>query len=546
MLDVLITGAEVYPGDGPPVLADVGIEGERIALVRPVAAGELERRRAVAANTPDEAALAIDGTGLLLCPGFIDLHAHSALRVLVDPLQEPKLAQGFTTELINLDGLAPAPVAAAGWPEREAYLRPIEGPGPERPGWSSLDEFLAVLEAARPATNLVAAVGHNAVREYVMGRDNRPATPDELARMCREVRAGLEAGARAVSFGLIYVPGLFANTAELTALARVAAQFGAPLVPHIRNEGAGILDALREVIGVARESGAPLHISHLKLIGNGELLEPLLALIDEAAGEIPLTFDQYPYGAGSTTLAAILPPWAQAGGGDALRARLTDPPTRRRIVEDTTRGLPGWENIYGSCGPERVVVVDAPPAYAGTIGRTLAEIGDERGVDPLVAALDLLAEAGSGFTMIDHYASDDVVRAIFRHPLAMVCTDGIFGPRPHPRLHGTAARVLGRFALRDGLVPVEDAVARLTARPADLLGLADRGRIREGLRADLVLLDPRTYVDTATYDDPARLPTGVEAVVVGGRIVLRGEGATGERPGRITRTPRRTGSWVRM
>jgi N-acyl-D-amino-acid deacylase len=368
--------------------------------------------------------------------------------------------------------------------------------------------------------------------------------PDELERMRREVRAGLEAGARALSFGLIYVPGMFADTAELIALAREAARFGAPLVPHIRNEGAGILDALQEMIAVARDASARLHVSHLKLIGNPELLEPLLELIEIGARDIPLTFDQYPYGAGSTTLAAIVAPWAQAGGTTALLARLADSNDRARIINDTNRGITGWENIYRSCGPERVVIVDAPASHVELIGRSLVEIGDDRGLDPLVAALDILAETGSALTMIDHYATDDVVRRIFRHPLALVCTDGIFGPHPPPRLYGTAARVLGRLALRERLISAEDAVARLTARPAALLGLADRGSIADGLRADLVLIDPRTYIDTATFDDPAQLPTGVEAVIVGGQIVHRHGRATGARPGGVVREPVASGSPV--
>lgn len=382
-VDLVIRGADVYPGDAPPRRADVAIRGDRIVAVRPRSD---ERRDAW------DTAESIDGTGLMLCPGFIDLHAHSALRPFSDPLLTPKVAQGFTTELIGVDGLAPAPVSPDAWPERAAYLGPIEGAFPGEPAWASIDDYLAALAAARPATSLVASVGHNAVREFVLGRDDRPATPDELARMCREVRAGLEAGARAVSFGLIYVPGLFASTTELTALAGEAARFGVPLVAHIRNEAAGILDALTEMIGVARESGAALRVSHL--------------------------------GAGSTTLAAILPPWAQAGGTAALLARLADPGARARIVADTRRGIAGWENLYASCGPERIVVVDAPPAHAGHIGRSLAEIGEARGVDPLIAALDLLAETGSRVTMIDHYATDDVVRQITGRGLALPCRTG--------------------------------------------------------------------------------------------------------------------------
>ena len=519
--DLLITGARVYPGDSPAADVDVAVADGVIA--------------AVGVNDRWAAREVIDGRGLILCPGFIDLHAHSGLRPFVDPLLSPKAGQGFTTELIGPDGLAPVPVTHQAWPTRMAYLAPIEGPGPERALWSTMDEYLAALQEARPATNLVASVGHNAVREHVMGRDNRRAGPAELAAMRGELRSALEAGARALSFGLIYVPGVFADTNELVELAREAARFGAPLMPHIRNEGAGVIDAASEMIEVARRSGARLHITHLKLVGNPELLDPLLELIGEATRQIEITFDQYPYGAGSTTLGAILPPWALAGGRGATLPRLLDRDTRARIIREMETGLPGWENLYGTCGPERVVIVDVPPSHAQLIGGSLAEIGDRLGKDPAEAAIDVVVETEMSATMIDHYASDEVVRAIFSHPLGLVGSDGIFGPHPHPRVYATAARVLGRFAIRERLITVEEAVARLSSRPADLLGLTDRGRIREGLRADLVLLDPASYVDTATYEQPCQQPPGVIGVLVGGRLIQRGGAATGERPGIVLR-----------
>lgn len=522
--DTVIAGATVYPGDGPPARLDVAIDGGRIAAVGRADAWEAREW--------------LDAPGLMVCPGFIDLHAHSALRPFEDPLLAAKVGQGFTTELINPDGLSPAPVSAEAWPERRASLVPIEGPGPEHPSWGTIGEYLEALQLARPAANLVASVGHNAVREHVMGGERRSPTGAEMERMRLEVRSGLEAGARCLSFGLIYVPGVFAATDELLGLASEAARFGAPLVPHVRNEGAGVLEAVGEMVTVARRSGASLHLSHLKVIENEDRVEPLLELIDDAARDVDLSFDQYPYGAGSTTLAALLPPWAQADGREATLGRLSDLGLRREIIRDIETGLPAWENIYASCGPDRIVIVDAPRTHAQLIGRTLAEIGTERRVEPVVAVLDILRETGLTVTMIDHYATEAVVRRIFVHPRALVGSDGIFGAHPHPRLHATAARVLGRYALRDGLITPEEAVARLTARPADRLGLADRGRIRAGLRADLVLLDPATYLDTATYDDPNRSPPGVAAVFVGGRPVHRAGQATGERPGVVVRTPR--------
>jgi N-acyl-D-amino-acid deacylase len=522
--DVLIKGARVFPGDGPALHADVGIAGDRIAAFE---------HSLPATNTAE----VIDAAGMMLCPGFIDMHAHTALEPFRDPRLEPKVAQGFTTEVINPDGLAPAPVVEDSREERQAYLRPLEGPGPERWGWTTFSEYLEALEGTRPATTLVPSIGHNAVRDRVMGGADRRPEREEIRAMREEVRLGLEAGARTFSFGLIYMPGAFSETGELVELAEEAAPFGAPLVPHVRTEADGVLGAVGEMIEVSRRSGAPLHLSHLKVIGNPELVESLLALIDRASADVDITFDQYPYGAGSTVLSSLLPPWAHAGGPSEALRRLDDSRQREAMARDVEKGLPDWDNSYGACGPANIVIVHAPVAKAGVVGKSLAEIGEERGCDPFVAALDLLKESRLDVAMINHYATEEAVRTVFRHPLQLVGSDGIFGDRPHPRLYGTAARALGRYALKEKLIPVEEAVARLTSRAAERIGLTDRGRIREGLRADLVLLDPERFIDTATYDDPKQVPPGVERVFVAGRTVWAGSGHTGELPGGVVREP---------
>ena len=520
--DLLIHGARVFPGDESPRVADVGVIDGRIAAVGMglPAAGA---REVVAAD------------GLMLCPGFIDLHAHSALEPFRDPGLAPKVAQGFTTELINPDGLAPAPVSRARWRERRSYLLPLEGSGPDEWTWSTVPQYLEALAAAHPATTLVPSVGHNAVRDFVMDGERRAPTGAELEAMRREVRAGLEAGARTLSFGLIYMPGAFADSEELVALAEEAARFGAPLVPHVRNEGAAVLEAVGEMIGVARRSGAPLHLSHLKVIGHPDLVPRLLAEIDNARKEIDITFDQYPYGAGSTMLSALLPPWTQEGGTATTLARLRDPEMRAAIAHDVTGGLPGWENIYLTCGPDAIFISHAAARRADAVGKSLVALATESGGDPWTAAVDLMSDTDLDVTMIDHYASEETVRTIFRHPLHLVGSDGIYGSHPHPRLHGTAARVLGRFALREGLIPVEEAVARLTARAARRIRLGDRGRICEGLRADLVLLDPQSFIDNATYDHPTRRPAGVVGVWVAGRAVWRDGAPTRAHPGDVVR-----------
>ena len=525
MHDVVIRGATVYPGDASPFRGDVGVEGGRIRLV------SRDREDAATAAARE----VVDGDGLLLCPGFIDLHAHSALQTFEDPFLTPKLAQGFTTEVINPDGLAPAPVAADRRAERQAYLRPLEGAGPETWSWTTVSEYLDALDGTRPALSLVPSVGHGAVRDLVLGAGRVVPGAADLQAMRREARAGFAAGARMLSFGLVYLPGAYAATEELVALAGEAAVVGAPLVPHVRNEGHGVLEAVGEMVDVARRSGAPLHVSHLKSLADEAHVEPLLALLDDAAASIDVTFDQYPYGAGSTLLASILPGWAQEGGAPGTLGALGDRVSRRRIAHDIAHGLPGWENILGTLGPERIEIANAAAPNEAAVGRTLAELASVRGSDPVTAALDLMRESALDVTMVLHYASDGAVRLIAGHRLQLVGSDGIFGARPHPRQYGTAPRFHGRFALRDGLLYVEEAVARLTARAADRLSLDDRGRIAPGKRADLVLLDPAEYVDTATYGDPRRTPDGVVGVWIEGVRAWQAGGPTGARPGGVVR-----------
>src|ERR671921_1981227 len=391
--DLLIKGALVYTGEGPALGADVGVADGRISAVEP--------------HLPTQTAgKVLDAAGLMLCPGFIDMHAHTALESFRDPRLEPKVAQGFTTELINPDGLAPAPVSEDRFKARRDYLRPLEGPGPERWTWSTFAEYLDALAGTRPAITLVPSIGHNAVRDFIMGGANRQPGREELRRMREEVRLGFEAGARTLSFGLIYMPGAFSETEELVELAKEAARFGAPLVPRVRNEADGVIEAVGEMIEVARRSGAPLHLSHLKVVGNPRLVEPLLGFLEEASSEVDITFDQYPYGAGSSVLAALLPPWAQEGGVSAMLRRLEDATQREAMKRDVERGLPGWENTYQACGPGNIVVVHAPPAHADVIGETLVQVGERRGCDPFVVGMALLKATGLDVATIDHHATE--------------------------------------------------------------------------------------------------------------------------------------------
>ncbi|MGI9659780.1 MAG: N-acyl-D-amino-acid deacylase family protein [Gaiellaceae bacterium] len=522
--DLVVRGAEVYPGVGAPSRVDVGVSRARIAAIEPSLADA-------------EAAETVDGSGLWLCPGFVDMHAHSALKTFEDPLLTPKIAQGFTTELIGPDGLAPAPVSPERRGDRQAYLRGLEGSGPDEWQWSTFAEYLDWLEDTQPALTLVPSIGHNSVRDKVMGGARRAPNGEELTQMQREVRLGLEAGARTLSFGLIYLPGTYATTDELVAVSEEAARFSAPLVPHIRNEGLGVVDSLDEMVDVARRSGAPLHVSHLKARADQALIPAMLETLEQASGDVSISFDQYPYGAGSTVLMALLPSWAQEGGASGTMARLGDADARRRMAEDMAVESKDFEGILATIGAERITIANAAAPNGEAVGKTLAELAEERSVDVMTATFDLLVESQLDITMISHYASDEAVRQIAAHRLHLVGSDAIFGAKPHPRLYASSARFLGRFAIRDGLVSPEEAIERLTARAAARVGLSDRGRIEVGKRADLVLLNPKTFIDDATYDEPERHPAGVDQVWVAGVSVWRDGAATGARPGGVIREP---------
>ncbi|MGW1677347.1 N-acyl-D-amino-acid deacylase family protein [Saccharopolyspora sp. NPDC002376] len=515
--ELLVTQAEVADETGVRT-ADVAVENGVITAVAP--------------RLPVESAgQQVDGTGLLLMPGFIDLHAHSALRPFDDPLLAAKVSQGFTTELICPDGLGPAPLTDATRAGRERYLQGLEPSAAAHWEWRSTGEFLAALGEAHPSTNIVSCVPHSAVRECVMGSVDRKPDAREMAAMRDLVEASLAEGCRAVSFGMIYAPGLYADTEELIGIAEAAAKFGVPLVPHVRNEAAGVIDSIAEFVRVAELTGAALHVSHVKLVGVAHLLADLIDLLSSAQERIRLTFDQYPYGAGSTILSALLPPYAFDGGPEAMLERVRDGRQRDRMARDMHAGLANWENLFAACGPDNIVVTQAAAPRDGDVGKTVAQIAEETGTDPAFAVLDLLADTGLDAAMIDHYSEEEVVKEIFVRSGALVGSDGVFNPHPHPRLYGTAPRVLGRFALREKLITVPEAVTRLSAGPARLLGLGDRGAIAEGRRADLVLIDPARYVDNATYDQPHRTPEGVELVTVGGTPVWSRGHHTGARPG---------------
>ncbi|MEU5519031.1 D-aminoacylase [Streptomyces griseoaurantiacus] len=538
--DLVLRDAEVVDGTGAPSYrADVAVEDGRIvSIVQEAWAAGCQRPRA---------RREIDAEGLVLAPGFIDMHAHSDLALLRDPDHSAKAAQGVTLEVIGQDGLSYAPVDEHTLAEVRRAIAGWNGPGDDLDfSWRSVGEYLDRLDHGFDgrgiAVNAAYLIPQGTVRALAVGWDDRPATPAELDRMRRLVAEGLEQGAVGLSSGLTYTPGMYADGAELTELCRVVASYGGYYCPHHRSYGAGALEAYEEMVALTREAGCPLHLAHATMnFGvNRDRAPELLALLDKAlAAGADITLDTYPYTPGCTTLAALLPSWASEGGPEAVLGRLADEESAERIRHhlevtgsDGCHGVPvEWETI------EISGVGD--PALAGYVGRTVLQAARERGETPWTVARRLLTGDRLGTTILQHVGHEENVRTIMRHPTHTGGSDGILqGSKPHPRAYGTFPRYLGTYVRELGVLSLEECVAHLTGRPAARLRLPDRGLVREGYRADLVLFDPATVAPGATFEDPRRLPTGIPHVLIDGRFVIEDGRRTDVLAGRaVRRTP---------
>ncbi|MGK4584765.1 N-acyl-D-amino-acid deacylase family protein [Kitasatospora sp. HPMI-4] len=527
MAELVIRGATVIDGTGAPGRrADLTVTGGRID----------EIGRGLSGRT------VLDATGLVLCPGFIDMHAHSDLALLTEPGHLPKVSQGVTCEVLGQDGLSYAPVDDTTLDQVRQAIAGWNGNPPDFDwSWRSVGEYLDRLDEGI-AVNACYLVPQGSVRMLAMGWDRRPATEAELGRQRELVATALREGAVGMSSGLTYAPGMYADTAELTALCEVVAAHDGYYSPHQRSYGAGALDAYAEMIDIALRSGCPLHLAHATMnfgVNRGRAGD-LPALLDRAlAAGCDLTLDSYPYLAGSTTLVALLPGWAAAGGPAAIRGRLDDPGELALIRHDLEqRGSDGchgvpvdWQSIEISGSRDQEAV-----------GHTVAELAAARGQRPFDLYRTLLIADELSTTILQHVGHEENVRAIMRHPAHTGGSDGLLAAaRPHPRAWGTFPRYLGRYVRELGVLGLEECIAHLTGRPARRLRLADRGLIRPGHHADLVLFDPATVADTATFADPCRQATGIPHVFVGGTRVMADGRPTGALPGRaLRRTARGT------
>ncbi len=501
--DLILRGGRVVDGtESPWYRGDIAIRGDTIARIAPLIA--------------DPAAHVIELNGRVVAPGFIDIHTHARRGIFEVPTADNYVRQGVTTLIEGPDGGSPLPL------------------GP----------FLKKVAATPISPNFASFIGQGSVRQQVMGDVNRAATPDELNRMRSLVREGMEQGAFGLSSGLFYGPGTFTPTAEVVELAQVAGTFGGIYISHMRNEAAGVLDSVRETIAIGEKGGLPTQVTHHKVIGKrnrGKSVDTL-RLVDEArAAGVDATIDQYPYTASSTSIsAALFPAWALEGGRDATLKRLQDPAQRAKIKTESAAII---RDERGGGDPKNVVVArcDWDPSLNGMdLGAITAKRGRAITIDNAADTAIWLVEQG-GAQGIFHAISEEDLQRILVHPATMVASDGeipIFGRNhPHPRSYGTFARVLGVYVREKRLLPLEAAVRKMSSFPAQRLGLADRGVLRQGLKADIVVFDPAAVRDTATFEKPHSYAEGVTHVLVNGQIVFENGGMTPARPGRVLYGP---------
>ncbi len=535
-VDLVLRGGTIYDGSGAaPVTGDVAIDGDSIVAVGDI--GGLT------------GATEVDVTGQAVAPGFINVLSWATESLIHDGRGLSDLLQGVTLEVFG-EGSSMGPLNDS----MKVLMESNQGDIQYEVEWTTLGEYLEFLEAKGVSPNVASFIGATTVRVHELGYDNRPPTPEELERMQELVRAAMREGALGVGSSLIYAPAFYADTDELVALMQAAAEYDGMYISHMRSEANQLLEAVDELITIARESGAPAEIYHLKQAGasNWDKLDDVIERVEAArAAGIRITADMYTYTAGATGLDAAMPPWVQEGGYDAWAARLQDPATRARVIEEMSTPTDEWENLMLLAGdPERVILVGfRADSLKRHTGKTLAAVAAEMGLSPEETAIELVVRDGSRVgTVYFMMSEENVMRQMtlpwmsFGSDAGALAPEGVFlESNPHPRAYGNFARLLGRYVRDEGVIPLEEAIYKLTALPAENLGLRRRGSLAPGFHADVVVFDPATIQDHSTFEEPHQLSEGVTHVWVNGEQVVRDGAHTGATPGRVVRGPGWTG-----
>jgi len=534
--DVVIRNAVIYDGSGgKPFLGDVAIDGDRIAY-----AGV---HRALEGRSE------IDAHGQAVAPGFIDMMGHSEESLLIDGRAVSGLKQGVTLDVFTEQSMGPL--------SEEMARRMVQRQGDVKyqVNWRSLGQYLDRLQKSGMAPNVASFVGEGEVRVNILGEKDVAPSPGQLVSMRALVRRAMEEGAMGLTTALIYAPMNYAKTPEIIALAEESARCGGIYTAHMRSEGDHIEEAVQETIDIARASGAPAEIHHLKLIGqsNWGKLDKIVAMINGArASGVRITADMYTYTAGGTALDASMPPWVHDGGPEAMLARLKDPAIRAKVIAAMQEQHPkDWENLFHQAGPDGMLLLGVKhAALKPLIGKTIAEIAKSRGVSPENAIIDLVIEdeagAGAAYTII---SEANIPRQLVLPWVSSgsdaesSAPEGVFLlSSTHPRAYGNFARIFAKYVRQEHVLPVEEAVRKLTSLPADVLSLADRGRLKAGAYADVVIFDPKTFQDHSTYAKPMQFATGMTDVFINGKLALKDGEPTGAPTGRVLRGRAWTGA----
>jgi len=530
MHDILIKGGTLIDGTGAkPVPRDIAVDGAKIT--------------GVYKHSEASASMLIDASDMVVCPGFIDIHSHSEIHLLANPLAESKIRQGVTTELVGNCGGSPAPALGLA---REALLDygiqldvSVD--------WATLDEYFLRLSNMRTSVNVATLVGASTLREAAMGsRDERPSEA-ELSEMKNMLADAMLQGAYGLSSGLIYAPGCYADTDEIVALATVSASLGGFYASHIRGEGRTLVKAVQEAIEIGRRANTRVQISHHKASGRsswGKVSRTIEMIEDARKSGVDVAFDVYPYTASCTALDTILPPWMREGTKDSIIARLRDPETRSRAKAQMTEPSEEWEATAAEDGWENICLIGLrSDLFRRFENMSVAEVAHQSGREPAEIAMDIMVEEGLTAGAIFHEISEDDVVKVITHPLASIGSDGEaeapYGPMAenasHPRAYGTFPRVLRNYALDRGLLSLEDAVRKMTSLPAERIGLRDRGVLVRGMNADIVVFDPKRVCDKATYENSHAYPEGIVHVLVNGAVTIESGEHTKERAGLVLR-----------
>src|SRR6266498_1300058 len=524
--DVIIKGGSVYDGTGhPPVKADVGIRGDHIAAL-----GNLSH--ATAPTT-------IDASGLAVAPGFINMLSHSETSLIVDPRSLSEIKQGVTTQIFGELSMGPLN------DQMKRRVREQQVDVKYEIEWTTLAEYLNYLEKRGISQNVASFIGAATIREYVIGLEDKPPTPAQLDQMRELVRREMEAGALGITTALIYPPAFFAKTDELIELCKVAAKYQGKYTAHIRSEANQLVEAVQETIRIGREAGLPVEIYHLKASGqsNWPKMDQVIAVIEEARRQgLKITADMYMYPAGGTGLDASMPPWVFDGGPEAAYKRMQDPDTRKKIADAIRTPTNEWENLYYLAGsPDRLLLAGfKSEALKPLAGKTLGEVAKMRGKDPVETIMDLVLEDRSRVGTIYFLMNEENIKKQIGRPwvsfgsdAASMAPEGAFlKSSTHPRAYGNFARLLGKYVREEKVITLQEAVRRLTGLPATNLGLDHRGFLKPGMFADVVVFDPATIADRATFENPHQYSVGVKHVFVNGAQVLKDGEHTGAKPGK--------------